>query len=125
MHGHSEAHKLKTKDVAEIALGSFFDQYICEWHPAKDDEGKALYDHVIELMKESKYQQPQCIDLLDLLDEVFSDKTVAPDLLPLQKLLIALIEDGQRHSWHGRGHPVLGVDACARKGSALCGKDFV
>ena len=124
-HGHSDAHKLQTRDEAETKLGAFFNQCVCEWHPAKDDEGKPMYDHVIELMRESQYQPPQCIDLLKLLDEVSSDKAAAPDLLPLQKLLLAVIEDGQRHAWHGRGPPVLGVDACARKGSALHGKDHV
>ena len=42
-----------------------------------------------------------------------------------RNFFVALIEDGQRHSWHGRGSPVLGVDACARKGSARDGKDCV
>ena len=101
------------------------DQYINEWHPAKDDDGAALYPFAIDILQDAKYHQPQCIDLLELLDEVFSPEQAAPDLLPLQKLLVALIEDGQRHAWHGRRAPVLGVDACARKGSAKCGKDHV
>lgn len=124
LHGHSEAHKLQTKDEAETALGGFFDQYVTEWHPSKDDDGSALHQFAFDINQDAKYQQPQCIDLLELLDEVFTDD-VAPNLLPLQKLLVALIEDGQRHSWHGRRAPVLGCDACARKGSARPGKDPV
>ena len=38
-HGHSEAYRLKTKVEAEKALGEFFDQYVTEWHPAKDADG--------------------------------------------------------------------------------------
>ena len=40
-------------------------------------------------------------------------------------LLVALIENGQRHSWHGRNPPKLGVDPCARKGSKKFGKDCI
>ena len=55
---------------------------------------------------------------------MFSDDA-EPNLLPLQTLLLALIEDGQRHTLHGRRKPTLGCDACARKGSAKHGRDHV
>ena len=102
-----------------------FDRYVNEWHPAKDDEGAALYPYALEIVEDSQYHQPQCVDLLELFDQIFSDEHTAPDLLPLQKLLVALIEDGQRHAWHGRKTPTLGLDACARKGSAKYGKECV
>lgn len=81
-----------------------------------------MYNHVIEHIQETQHQQVQCIDF-ELLKEVFCDKAAAPELLPFQKLLLALIEDGQRYAWHGRGPPVLGVDACAQTGSGLHGQD--
>ena len=65
-HGHSEAHKLKTRDEAETDLGAFFHEYVNEWHPAKDDDGSAFYPFALEILHDAKYHQPQCIDLLEL-----------------------------------------------------------
>ena len=77
-HGHSEAYRLKTKVEAEKALGEFFDQYVTEWHPAKDEDGNwhpdtdehgsALRPCVFDVLNDTKYKQPQCVDLLELLD---------------------------------------------------------
>ena len=57
--------------------------------------------------------------------KICSDEHGAPELLPLQKLLLALIEDEQRHAWQGTRPPTRGMDACARKGSATYGKEHV
>jgi hypothetical protein len=144
-HGHAEANKLQTRDEAEATLGSFFGDYVSEWHPAKDANGDALYPfvkdwlpqrakdaerdalypYVLDLLRQSDLAQPQCVDLVELLDGVFAEPAVGVHVEPLQRLLAALIEDGQRHSWHGEGPPTWGVHACARKGSASEGTTHV
>ena len=63
------------------------------------------------------------MDLLELLEKTFS--TEKPDLQPLRKLLLALIEDGQHHLGHEKGPPIVGVHPCARKGSCSKGKEYV
>ena len=119
-NGYADAHRLVTREKAEGALGDFFDNYVSERHPAKNDKGDALYIFVHDILRDASLAQPQCTDLLELLDEVFQDG-VAPDLAPLQSLLVALIEDGQRHTWHGDRAPTYGSDPCARKGSSSQG----
>ena len=63
------------------------------------------------------------MDLLQVLEDVFvDDKGVEreePDTSRLKYLLMAIIEEGQRHDGvqgHGHDPPTLGVHPCARKG---------
>ena len=52
-------------------------------------------------------------------------KTREPDTSRLKYLLLALIENGQRHDYHEHGPPRYGVHACARKGKNSDGKEYV
>ncbi len=112
-------------------MGEFFDDYIREWHPCKDEQGENAFKYVQEILAQPYLAQPQCTSLLALLDELFDDRVSGEgvpsyDLTPLPRLLVALLEDGQRHTGHGDQHPpVLGADACARKGSTTHGKQYV
>jgi hypothetical protein len=51
-----------------------------------------------------------------------ADPAREPNLAPLCELLVALVEDGQRHTSHGHGRPTWGRDPCARK-ARLPGSD--
>ena len=48
-----------------------------------------------------------------------------PDTSRLKYLLLALIENGQRHDYHEHGPPRFGVHACARKGKKSDGKEYI
>ena len=48
-----------------------------------------------------------------------------PDTSRLKYLLLALIENGQRHDYHEHGPPRFGVHACARKGKNSDGKEYI
>ena len=61
--------------------------------------------------------------MLALLETHLADDT--PNLDPLRGILLALIEDGQRHDMHGHNDPTWGVHACARKGSTSKGREYV
>ena len=80
-------------------LAEYFSTRASEWHPAKDGGDGRLYDFHIENLEDKTTGKPQTVDLKALLDKVLADDE--PDLTPLKKLLLALIEDGQRHTMHG------------------------
>ena len=42
-----------------------------------------------------------------------SEPPAEPDTSRLKYLLLALIENGQRHDYHGHGPPSYGIYACA------------
>ena len=101
---------------AEVAndLAKYFSPLASEWHPAKDDGGCKLYDFHIENLGDASLGRPQTIDLGAVLDEVLAVEE--PDLTPLKRIVIALIEDGQRHTAHGHSAtPVKGRHQCARQ----------
>ena len=54
------------------------------------------------------------MNLYDHLERTFATPG-EPDLSELKTVLLALIEDGQRHTWHGHRVPTWGRDPCARK----------
>ena len=116
---------LRTKAKAESELGEFFGEYIREWHPCKDDQGENLFPFVQEILAEPELAQPQCTNLLAVLDEIFDVDQPSVNLRPLARLVTALIEDSQRHTGHGTQAPVLGTDPCARKGSSSRGTSYV
>ena len=109
------------KEDAERILGQYFHAHVKELHPSKDAGGYALYNFRADLLHETK--RPMRVDLLELLDTAFSTDT--PDLQPIRKLLLALLEDGQHHSGHASGPPIIGVHPCARKGSTSKCKEYV
>ena len=95
-----------------------------------------LYTLLVENVRMPGMAKPQTVNLLELLEDVFRDcpldskedepkteKPVAspaePDTSRLKYLLLALIENGQRHDYHGHGPPSYGVHACARKGKNI------
>ena len=88
-------------------------RYVSEMHPAKDSSGEALYDFVIENIRDGRFGKPQCVNLREILDRAFANEHA--DVDDLKRLLLALIEDGQRHTMHGYKHPTKGVHACARQ----------
>ena len=84
-----------------------------------------MFQYIQDILAAPDLAQPQCVDLLEVLDGVFAEDAEQFNLLPLQTLLVALIEDGQRHTSHGEAAPNLGWDACARRGSANHGRNYI
>ena len=119
--GYPDARNLKLKDECEADLGAFFSEHVKEWHPAKDAGGKQLYPFRADLLERNEFQKPQTVDLLELLENIHTDEINA-DLAPLRRLMLALIEDGQRHTMHGHNPPKLGLHHCAKKGRTSTGK---
>ena len=107
-------HDLRTWEEAEADLASFYDQYVRESHPAKEANGEPLYPFLIENLLLPGMARPQTVNLYDLLERTFATPG-EPDLSELKTVLLALIEDGQRHTWHGHRVPTWGRDPCARK----------
>ena len=105
----------KTVVEAEQELVDFFDKYVEEKHPAKDAGGQDLYDFIVENISLPHCARPQAINLRALLDEVFAGDPEEPDLSKLRELLLALIEDGNRHTYHDFDPPTWGKHPCARK----------
>ena len=98
---------------AEKTIAEFYDNYVREMHPAKDSSGKPLYPFVIENLQLKHCARPQCINLLALLDDIFAKSE--PDLTKVKDIVLALIEDGQRHVGHGDRPPRHVNEApCAR-----------
>lgn len=121
--GYPKASDYRLKEEAENELGAFFHKHASEWHPAKDSAGNNLYNFEAEFLFDKKFPKPQCVDLLEPLEQ-HTEKREA-DLDPLRKILLALIEDGQRHEMHGHDPPTWGCHACARKGSKSEGTEYV
>ena len=122
------------REIVANDLAKYFSELASESHPAKNEGGNKLYDFVIENLGHTELGQPKTLDLGALLKKVLADED--PDLTPLKQVIIALVEDGQRHTMHGFRAPVRGRDPCARlnpktKGSSdvICRygfpKDFV
>ena len=105
---------IRTWHEAEQQLARFYGQYVRETHPAKEAHGEPLYDFVIENLMLPSMSRPQTVNLRELLERAFADPE-EPDLTEIKKVLLALIEDGQRHTWHGHRAPTWGRDPCARK----------
>ena len=53
-------------------------------------------------------------NLYEVLETIFEDPTKEPDLQPLREILVALVEDGGLHCYHGKDKPVFGKHPCAR-----------
>ena len=62
---------LQPVDEGEERLANFFDPYVQEMHPAKDEGGEQLYDFVIENMDLTHCKRPQAVNLREILDETF------------------------------------------------------
>ncbi len=94
-------------------------------HPAQDEVGNQLYEFVIENLHLPHCARPQSVNLLQVLDEIFGtrgatvpgevDDSSEPNVQKLREILLALIEDGNRHTYHDFGPPVWGKNSCARK----------
>jgi hypothetical protein len=69
-----------------------------EWRPAKDEAGDPLYDFVIENLQDASLGRPQALNLKEILDKALGVEEA--DLSHLKKVLVALVEDGQRHTMH-------------------------
>ena len=101
-----------------------FGEHVKEWHQAKDAGGNQLYPFRSELLQMQEHSKPQRVDLLELLETTLADPTNV-DLNPLGRLLLALIEDGQRHTMHGHNAPTHGVHPCAKQGRTSTGKEYI
>lgn len=122
--GFPDARNLKLKEECESDLGNYFSEHIKEWHPAKDAGGNQLYPFRADLLQNEDYDKPQTVDLLDFLEDALADDK-AVDLNKLRRLLLALIEDGQRHTMHGHNLPTHGQHPCARLGRTSTGKQYI
>ena len=123
--------EIQLADDAVRDVADFYDPYVSEMHPCKDTAGKPLwfYDEplyrlVVENVRMPGLAKPQTIDLLEMLEEVFRDED-KPDTSRLKYLLLALVENGQRHDYHEHGPPKLGTHACARCGKTSDGKEII
>ena len=123
--GSGDALAFRTKEEAETELGEFFGQYLSERHPSRNAQGNMTYNYTLEVLRNADLQQPQCVDLYAVLETVLQGDDQGVSLQPLHHLLVALIENGQRHTGHGTGPPVWGSDPCARKGSRTHGTNHV
>ena len=122
--GYPDASNLKTKEECETDLGNYFSDHVKEWHPAKDAGGNQLYPFCVDLLQNAEYDKPQTVDRLEMLENIMSDKNLV-DLGPLRSLLLALIEDGQRHTMHGHNAPTHGQHPCAKFGRTSTGKQYI
>ena len=95
-------------------------------HPAKDAFGDANFNIREEIIYNEKYATPQATNLYEMLDDAFADPE-KPNVEELKRILVAIIESGQRHTGHGTSatqHPKIGVHACARQGKNAEGKAY-
>ena len=111
-HGTPANADMTPWSVMEQEVTDYFQKYETENHPALYESGEPLYDFVIENLLDPRFAKPQTINLKDVLDRAFS--TAEPNLADVKRLLIALIEDGQRHTFHGCEPPTRNMP-CARK----------
>ena len=65
---------MQTWAEASNTCARFYDNYVSEWHPSKDMDGDALYDFYEDTLRNPN--KPQCVDLLELLENVFAE--IAP-----------------------------------------------
>ena len=122
--GYPGASKFKLKEECEADLGKLFSDHIKEWHPAKDAGGHQLYPFRADLLQNVEYDKPQTVDLFEVLENTLSDSKNV-DLGGRRRLLLALIEDGQRHTMHGHNLPTHGQHPCATFGSTSTGKQYI
>ena len=137
---------LSTVDEAQKELAGFYDPYVSEMHPAKDEGGNQLYGFIIENLQLPHCARPQAVNLRAVLDETFgpsepttelgdlgacsetapradpdaglkpaAEDASEPNVQKLREILLALIEDGNRHTYHDFDPPVWGTNSCARK----------
>ena len=74
------------EDVTQEVTNQF-KRYVSEMHPAKDSSGEALYDFVIENIRDAKFGKPQCVNLREMLDRAFANEHA--DVDELKRLLLA------------------------------------
>ena len=128
---HPDMGEIQLAENAVRDVADFYNPYVREMHPCKDTAGKPLwffdeplYTLMVENVPMPGCAKPQTINLLELLENVFSDPE-KPDTSRLKYLLLALVENGQRHDYHDHDPPKLGTHACARKGKNFDGKEIV
>ena len=103
---HINAANLQTWEEASNACAQFYNDYVFKWHPSKNLNGNPSYNYARQHVEERTLRRPQCVDLLEMLKEIFdTPQGTEPDVLPLKKLLLSLVEDGQRHTGHGHRKP--------------------
>ena len=81
--------------------------------PAKDESEEQPCYFIIEHLTDPTLGRPHAIILRELLDDIFQRDNA--DLSRLKKLMLTLVEHGQRHTIHGHGHPEKGKHLCGRQ----------
>ena len=71
--GRVDADMLRTVEEATDEIAKFFDSYISEMHPAKDDHGFDRYDFFIENLQLRPCAKPACFNLRKELEAVLPD----------------------------------------------------
>ena len=118
----------RTWAEAEKEVSYFFNDIVREMHPCKDAVGNplwnyktAFYELHVDNVPMPGGARPLTVDLLSLLEKTFVDEhgeeIEEPDTTELRLLLMAILENGQRHDGvlgHGYDKPCLGVHPCAR-----------
>ena len=140
-NNHPDLKEIRLAEDAEKDVADFYDPYVREMHPCKDTAGNSLwnfeeplYTLLVENVKMPGMAKPQTVNLLELLEDIFHDcddkkgtqeQAPEPDTSKLKHLLLALIENGQRHDYHQHDPPTLGKHACARKRKMPTGKEYI
>ena len=80
--GRRDVDLLETWEQAESKVANFFDEYIREMHPAKDDHGYTLYDFIIENLQMPNKDAPQTVNLKEVLETTLAPDASNPDMEP-------------------------------------------
>ena len=127
---HPDVDAMELLSVAEKKVAAFYDPYVNEKHPCKDAAGtptwnyeEPFYTLLVENVRMPGCAKPQTVNLFELLEDVFSQEE--PDTSRLKYLLLALLENGQRHDYHNHDAPTPGVHSCAREGKTADGKKYI
>ncbi len=104
LNSNTHVEDMSTWAEAEAHLVHYYHNYVREMHPVKEADGKPLYDFLIENLMLPGAQRPQTVNLREVLDRALAHPH-EPDLTEIQAILLALIEDGQRHTLHGHRAP--------------------
>jgi hypothetical protein len=120
--GHPDAFDMRSREEAELDCGRFYIQYVSEKHPSKNVIGEESYNYWEDIIT-SSLQKPQCVNVMQLLSDVLepvdAQCAAEPDFTELKKLLLAIVEAGQRHDMHGHNpHPSSMMQCARQRGSS-------
>ena len=84
--GREDVDSLRTWAQAEKTVSDFFDEYISEMHPCKDEHGRQRYDFVVENLALPHCARPACFSLRLELETIFVEENagIEPDMTALK-----------------------------------------